>query len=216
MSTLALRREYGRRHDAVLVPLAGELETFIRNHFRELPRIDRVASRAKSLDRFIAKAAKRDDQGSPKYSDPLTQIQDQIGARIVTFYKQDVERVSEHVLKYFTAVEQKTIVPDSEREFGYEGRHFILFLPEDLLDDDSHQNGAPVFFELQVKTLFQHAWGEAEHDLGYKPSTKLSPEQRRKIAFTSAQAWGADQIFQELFDALDGDPTGKARGYNGD
>lgn len=202
MSTITLRREYEQRHDAVLVPLAVELESFIRSHFRELPRIDRIASRAKSVDRFMAKAAKRNDKGDPKYSDPLTQIQDQIGARIVTYYKKDVDAVSAHVLKYFTAVEQKAIVPDSDREFGYEGRHFILFLPEDVLDDDSHQKGAPMFFELQAKTLFQHAWGEAEHDLGYKPSTELSPEQRRKIAFTSAQAWGADQIFQELFDAL--------------
>ena len=58
----------------------------------------------------------------------------------------------------------------------------------------------PGFFELQIKTLFQHAWAEADHDLGYKPGTvPLTSAQRRKIAFTSAQAWGADHMFDELF-----------------
>jgi putative GTP pyrophosphokinase len=55
---------------------------------------------------------------------------------------------------------------------------------------------------VTVKTLFQHAWSEADHDVGYKPgSIPLTPEEKRKLAYTSAQAWGADQIFDELFQA---------------
>jgi putative GTP pyrophosphokinase len=90
-------------------------------------------------------------------------------------------------------------VPDSEREFGYEGRHFILFLPRDVFKDEENESAVISFFELQIKTLFQHAWSESEHDLGYKPTTTLSSDQKRRLAFTAAQAWGADQIFDELF-----------------
>jgi ppGpp synthetase/RelA/SpoT-type nucleotidyltranferase len=60
----------------------------------------------------------------------------------------------------------------------------------------------PTFFELQIKTLFQHAWGEADHDLIYKPSGALTSDQRRRVAFTAAQAWGADRIFEELAQEL--------------
>jgi ppGpp synthetase/RelA/SpoT-type nucleotidyltranferase len=108
------------------------------------------------------------------------------------------ESVRLEIEKYFRYIESKKIVPESESEFGYEGRHFILFVPEDLIDEKLRGEESVEFFELQIKTLFQHAWSEAEHDLGYKPSGKLTSEQRRRLAFTAAQAWGADEIFDEM------------------
>jgi len=59
-------------------------------------------------------------------------------------------------------------------------------------------------FELQIKTLFQHAWAESEHDLAYKPVEDLPKDQRRRVAFVAAQAWGADHILHELVEELKG------------
>lgn len=189
---------YKERRKQMLLPLANRLETHLKSVFDGYPRIDRISVRAKSIERFVAKAENQSD-GKPKYDDPLNQIQDQLGARIVMFYKTDVERLAEEVKKYFRYIESRQIVPDSEREFGYEGRHFILFLPRDVFDETVREEDSIPFFELQIKTLFQHAWSEAEHDLGYKPSAELSSEQKRRLAFTAAQAWGADQMFEELY-----------------
>jgi ppGpp synthetase/RelA/SpoT-type nucleotidyltranferase len=83
------------------------------------------------------------------------------------------------------------------KEFGYVGEHFILRIPSDVSIDCENENPLE-FFELQIKTLFQHAWSEAEHDIGYKSPTELNALQLRKIAFTAAQAWGADLHFDEL------------------
>jgi ppGpp synthetase/RelA/SpoT-type nucleotidyltranferase len=141
---------------------------------------------------------KRKDAGGLKYEHPFEQIQDLVGARVIVFYKQDVDAVSDAIDRYFRRIEGKDLVPDSVNEFGYVGRHFILAMPEDVIDDGADRSKTPAFFELQVKTLFQHAWSEAEHDLAYKPTESLSPLQQRQIAFTAAQAWGADQIFQQL------------------
>lgn len=189
---------YKERREKMLLPLAERLEAHLKSVFDGYPRIDRISVRAKNIERFIAKSEKQND-GKPKYDDPLNQIQDQLGARIVTFYKNDVEQLAEEVKKYFRYIESRQIVPDSEREFGYEGRHFILFLPRDVFDETVKEEDSIPFFELQIKTLFQHAWSEAEHDLGYKPSAELSSEQKRRLAFTAAQAWGADQMFEELY-----------------
>jgi putative GTP pyrophosphokinase len=195
---MTLEQSYADRHGKALKPAAQELQILLTDYLAGLPRIDRINARAKSVERFLKKAATTVD-GGQKYSDPLSQIQDQIGARVVTFYLADVEAVAEKIRKYLNPIEIQTLVPDSESEFGYCGKHFILLLPSDIsakiADADSL---LPPFFELQVKTLFQHAWAEANHDLLYKPTFDLSSEEKRKVAFTAAQSWGADMIFEEL------------------
>lgn len=190
---------YGERRRLALVPLAVALEKHIAALLNRQQRIDRIVARAKSIDRFLAKASKKDDKGKNKYNDPLIQIQDQIGARIVTFYSSDIKRISDEVEKYFQHVESRELIPESESEFGYIGKHYIFFIPSDIEGPAIPKEHCPKFFELQVKTLFQHSWAEANHDLGYKPESPLTSEQKRRLAFTAAQAWGADMIFDELF-----------------
>jgi putative GTP pyrophosphokinase len=194
-----LEKAYRRRFAAVLEPLATAIEQHVREHFASEPRIDRVSARAKSVERFLQKA-ETVVNGQPKYAEPLRQIQDQIGARIITFYSSDVPRIAQVVEKYYRTIESKDLIPESEWEFGYFGRHYVLLLPSDVIDPSVDKILLPEFFELQVKTLFQHAWSEANHDLGYKPgAVPLDSDAKRRLAFTSAQAWGADLIFDELF-----------------
>ncbi|PRG49687.1 GTP pyrophosphokinase [Burkholderia gladioli] len=200
-----LSREYVSRYEEILVPLAHRLSSMLADTVSGLPRVDRVSARAKDPDRFMDKALKTKD-GKRKYENPLIQIQDQVGARIIVFYLSDVKIVSSEVEKYFTHIEAKEVNPDSEKEFGYVGTHYILSVPEDVYpESDADVARMPKFFELQVKTLFQHAWSEAEHDLSYKAPSPLTSHQKRKLAFTAAQAWGADQMFHELAGELIGE-----------
>lgn len=193
-----LRAEYKRRYDAILKPLADALQAYLADCLSGEPRIDRIAARAKGIDRFVAKATKLVGS-APKYQEPFVQIQDQVGARIITFYLGDVERLDPIIKKYFNPIEYKDLIPDSHWEFGYFGRHYILAIPSDVIDEKWDKEMIPRFFELQVKTLFEHAWSEAEHDLGYKPGEQpLTSDQTRRLAYTSAQAWGADRMFEEL------------------
>jgi putative GTP pyrophosphokinase len=194
----SLEVQYKHRYE-VLIRLADSLSIHLADCLREQKRVDLVSGRAKDVSRFVKKANTFVDS-KLKYDDPLNQIQDQIGARIIVFYKSDVDRIDAQVKRYFTAIEYKKVLPDSESEFGYFGHHLILVLPTDIVESDMDGALIPSCFELQIKTLFQHAWSEADHDLGYKPGEEpLTPEQRRMIAFTSAQAWGADKIFDQLF-----------------
>jgi ppGpp synthetase/RelA/SpoT-type nucleotidyltranferase len=197
---VTLEQEYQARYDSVLVPLAGSLAELLAEHLGGQKRIDRVSARPKSVDRFVAKARSLNDRGATKYEYPLAQIQDQIGARITVFYKADVVRVRTVLMRYLRPVESKDLVPASEWEFGYFGWHSVCLFPPELIIPEWHAEHVPNFFELQVKTLFQHAWSEANHDLGYKPDGGgLTSDQNRMLAFASAQAWGADRAFDELF-----------------
>jgi putative GTP pyrophosphokinase len=197
----SLGQTYQERYDSTLVPIAAALQPLLSSYLSGLPRIDRIAVRPKCPDSFLKKAAKERD-GVRTYTDPLEEIQDQIGARVIVFYTSDVEPTSASILKYYRHIEELTKEPPSEAEFGYFGRHYILAMPADAVPKDIDLRTAPRVFELQVRTLFQHAWSEAEHDLAYKPHRKLTTDEKRKFAFTAAQAWGADRIFQDLFDNL--------------
>lgn len=190
---------YKTRYADSLFPIAEGLQRQLNDILADEVRIDRISTRPKSVERFMAKANKLVD-GRPKYNEPLFEIQDQIGARIITFYQIDVARVSQEVLRYFRAIESRQVVPEREWEFGYFGQHHILLIPDDVIPKSIDRTLVPSCFELQIKTLFQHAWSEANHDLGYKPGElPLEADDLRQLAYTSAQAWGADRIFCELF-----------------
>ena len=194
-----LRQIYKLRRETVLDSLARSIQDLLTEYLTGIPRIDRIQARAKSVDRFVGKAEKIEG-GVPKYADPINQIQDQIGARIVGFYLSDISVISSVIEKYFRRIEQRTLIPESEAEFGYFGLHYVLIIPEDVKDPSWSVDLVPEFFELQIKTVFQHAWSEASHDIGYKSgSIELSNDDKRTMAFASAQAWGADRVFDDIF-----------------
>ena len=200
MSKLA--SEYAKIYEEVLKPISSKLSEYLQEFFRDLPRIDRISTRPKSVERFIDKASIKLD-GVDKYDEPLVQIQDQVGARIIVFYNQDVESASSRAEEYFRHVEKREVQPIAESEFSYFGKHYIFFVPEEVIPNPRDHLYVPRFFELQIKTLFQHAWSEASHDVGYKPVMgELHPHERRLLAFASAQAWGADNAFSEIFNRV--------------
>jgi ppGpp synthetase/RelA/SpoT-type nucleotidyltranferase len=196
----AIRDEYVSRFNDLSVT-AEKLCTYLRGITSQIPRIDSITSRAKSPDRYFNKALKLDADGNRKYAQPKYGIQDQIGARINVLYVSDIEIVRSELVRFMKFIEDTPKSPDDESAFGYFGHHFIFQMPEDVVDDE-RKSSIPEFFELQIKTLFQHAWSETNHDLGYKTIRKLTPDERRRIAFTAAQAWGADKIFDELAKTL--------------
>lgn len=186
-------KQYKMHYDDLLL-LAEELRNDLTEYLSSFQRIDRICVRVKSPERFSSKAIKTIN-GKRKYTDPFKEIQDQIGARVITYYLSDVEKITKLVTEYYGSIEITEKRPDSFKEFGYFGKHFILFIPDEIRKVDP----LPIFFELQIKTLFQHAWAECEHDLNYKSDSEIKFEDKQYIAYSSAQAWGADKIFDELF-----------------
>jgi len=194
---MGLREEYICRYDTHLKSIASKILEKLTIELEGIPRIDRITARVKDPDSFLKKSLKKEDD-SPRYTDPLIQIQDQIGIRVIAYFLEDVKAIQSEIEEYYRLIEKKKLIPESENEFGYIGEHYVLMIPEDAIEDGVDRSNIPGFFELQIKTLFQHAWSEANHDLGYKPEQALTSLQKRKLAFTAAQAWGADQIFSEL------------------
>lgn len=199
-----IRKEYTERYEA-LKSAAQELKNDITKYLSDKQKfhIDRIDTRAKDIDRFVAKATKviedkQTKESKLKYENPLSQIQDQVGARILVLYLNDVEEISKTIKDYYGIYEDVKKEPDNDHEFKYFGRHFILSFPTEIREKYG-KDKIPVAFELQIKTLFQYAWSECEHDLNYKPhGKKIDKEGQRLLALASAQSWGSDKIFDEL------------------
>lgn len=192
-----LATTYKKLHDEILISVAAELQSYLQEVLKDVARIDAISTRAKTPQSFATKALKQDSNGDPKYSNPLVQIQDQIGARINVLFLSDFPKVKTAIEDYFHAVEWTEKKPESDMEFNYFGEHYVLKIPDDAIPEGM-EDQTPEFFELQIKTLFQHAWSETSHDIGYKAPRELNSFEQRKMALSAAQAWGADQIFREL------------------
>ena len=195
-----LIQSYTARFNNELKPAAVGLASFLEDTFGNEDSVCFIRTRAKSIDRFMQKA-ERKEAGQPRYADPINQVQDQVGGLIVTRFVSDVERLKERVEESFTGIEKQHLEPESESEFGYIGDHFILFLPLEVTSEVPDYSG-PDFFELQKKTLFQYAWSETNHAIGYERPEELNRDQRRMTAYIAAQAWGADKAVDELNIAL--------------
>jgi putative GTP pyrophosphokinase len=200
-------KEELRKKLSLLTPYLEQLSENIYENFKEmlpsdLKNVDRISYRVKDEVSFIRKAFQLNENDERKYQNPLYEIQDMIGIRIIVFYKQDVEYYSNIILKAYREIEDKNYIPDDESKFGYEGRHLILTIPLHIFNKYKDIEFIPRFFELQVKTLYQHAWSESNHDLIYKPQFKITSQMQRSMAFVAAQSWGADKILSELYDEV--------------
>ena len=84
-----------------------------------------------------------------------------------------------------------------EKPSGYASLHYILRLAAPLASRTP-------WFELQVRTLAQHAWAEVEHLLGYKPDVHVPNHVERELAILASHAAMIDDQFELVRDQLDG------------
>ena len=176
------------------------LEEEVREAMSSLKHVDRIAFRVKLTKSFIDKA--RDPKVSPPYTDPLVEVEDQIAGRVIVFALPDIDRVVERLANTFSFIESSRRRPAKDDEFGYESHHLICMIPPQVQTSDwrARAETLPNTCEIQIRTLFMHAWAEPQHDLSYKSPTELPYDTRRELAWIAASAWGADQAFKRVRD----------------
>lgn len=192
-----LLQTYTEMHPT-LEGIASKLEIELTRWMDQQMHVDRIICRAKSINSFMDKTEKKKKDGTYKYAVPLKEIQDKIGGRIVVYYKSDIEPIKIAVSKYLRHIEEQMIVPDDVSKFGYEGYHMVCQIPNTVFPNKDNVVIGD-FFELQIKTLYQHAWSQSNHGLGYKPGDGgIKDKEVRLLAFIAAQSWGADKGLMEL------------------
>ena len=95
----------------------------------------------------------------------LADLTDILGVRVITFYIDDVDKVASAIDRLFTIDWENSVDKRKLHEidsFGYLSLHYICSVP-----------GFPYRFEVQMRTLLQHAWANMNHDTGYKSGVEI-------------------------------------------
>jgi len=194
-----LRYKFEERRP-LLEAAARNLELETGSLLHGVPHIDRIYFRVKSRESFVAKACQVDVRSnSLKYISPFDEIEDQVAGRILVFFDSDIEIASKKLVSRFNRVEAKRKQPSDPNTFDYESQHFVFTLPPEVQTDEwKCFDDLPTTFEMQVRTLFMHAWAEPQHDLEYKAKQDLTAQDRRELAWAAASAWGADQVLERV------------------
>ena len=160
--------------------------------------IDCITGRVKEKESFINKIRSDVD----KYSPPFSQIEDLIALRVLVLFPDSAEKIYKKIQKGFLSnVENKYIEPKKANEFGYEGYSLIQSIPLDYVTNLVDSPDYPKVFEIQIQTLYFHAWAEPEHFLRYKyPKSKgkLPKIIEKKLAWLAASSWGLDGVMTDL------------------
>jgi ppGpp synthetase/RelA/SpoT-type nucleotidyltranferase len=126
--------------------------------------IHSIAARAKDPESFGQKAAQPStaDPQCPKYAEPLRDITDLAGARIITYFLDTVTDISRIITWQFDVLEKadKTTLLKDE-EFGYQSVHYLVRLKDNRTDLPEYVRFKGLTMEIQVRTILQHAWGSS-------------------------------------------------------
>lgn len=155
-----------------------------------------ISSRSKSIESLKGKLSKPD-----KNYKTLEDITDLCGLRIITYFSEDVDKVAQIIEKEFTIDKEnsidKRINNDSDR-FGYLSLHYIATFNSDRDALTEYKKFKNIKFEIQIRSILQHAWAEIEHDIGYKSQSALPKDFRRRFARISGLLEIADSEFDGL------------------
>lgn len=136
-----------------------------------------------------------------KYSDPLAEMTDLSGMRIVLYYGSDVDRVNALIDGEFVVDHANSLRKSDELDpdrFGYISDHFVVSLSDERAALPEWRAYCDMRAEIQVRTALQHAWAAIDHKLRYKRAQDAPRELRRQLFRMSALLEVADDQFESL------------------
>ena len=162
-----------------------------------------VESRAKDEESFGTKASKpsETDPEQPKYPNPVLDITDLAGVRVITFFPKTAEAAGQMVRREFDIVEtsDKAALLDDDR-LGYKSVHFLVKLARRRRSLPEYRRYKDLICELQIRTVLQHAWAEIEHDIQYKTASTIPSQIRKRFTSLAGLLEIADREFQAIQD----------------
>jgi putative GTP pyrophosphokinase len=164
-------------------------------------RVHAVTYRVKpeaSAAQKIARPRQGATQAGPR---PLNTLTDLLGVRVITLFRDEVDVVAQLIEQEFTIDEENSVdkraVLDPDK-FGYLSLHYIAELSPGRIMMPEYRKYRGIKFEIQIRSILQHAWAEIEHPLGYKSMDAVPRDLRRRFARLASLLEVADEGFAAI------------------
>lgn len=172
------------------LPRFREVEAQVRDTLRRTLQdaglaVAAIESRVKGYDSLAGKLELK----GHKYKS-LANLTDILGLRVITFYIDDVDKVASAVERLFTIDWENSVDKRKIHEidsFGYLSLHYICSIPD-----------FPYRFEIQMRTLLQHAWANMDHDTGYKSGVEIPRRYLRNMSRLAGMLELVDDEFSKI------------------
>lgn len=132
----------------------------------------------------------------------LEDITDILGCRIICFLSDEIDKIGKRVEETFVvdwknSCDKRALI--KEDTFGYLSLHYICSLP---FGGEWPDEICGKKFEIQIRTILQHAWSAIHHDIGYKSDFGVPREINRQFARLAGLLELADDEFVRARDNM--------------
>ncbi|MCI0561971.1 MAG: hypothetical protein MN733_26080 [Nitrososphaera sp.] len=155
-------------------------------------RIVSISGRVKDSESFREKVTRK------SYADPLSEMTDLAGVRVVCNYESDLAEIVAVIESEFDVhdVTDKSLDLGVEK-MGYHGRHFIVSFGK-RYSGVRYEKISGLKCEIQARTILQDAWAIISHNLVYKEEASIPARLRRDLNNVSSLL----EIAQSVFDTV--------------
>jgi len=136
-----------------------------------------------------------------RYGQPARQLTDIIAARVITYYSDDVQVIVKALSDALEIDPHRSADKREELEsveFGYTSVHLIARTKASWSTSPKYFALRNKWFEIQVRSILEHAWAEIEHEVVYKSGVDYPPLVKRRFARIA----GAIEMLEDEFVAL--------------